>query len=128
MLLTHGDSITSVGKDLKMCAMSSSKVIAGIWKEDSRLFGVQFHPEVDITVNGQRMLQNFLVNVCGIAQTYTMECRKESCIRYIKEMVGNGKVLVLVSGGVDSTVCAALLTRALAPDQVYAVHIDNGES
>lgn len=108
--------------------MSSSNVIAGIWKEDSRLFGVQFHPEVDITLNGKQMMQNFLVNVCGIAQTYTMECRKESCIRYIKEMVGNSKVLVLVSGGVDSTVCAALLTRALSPDQIYAVHIDNGES
>lgn len=128
VLLTHGDSITNVGNDLKMCAISSSQVIAAIWKEDSRLFGVQFHPEVDITVNGQRMLYNFMVNICGIAQTYTMECRKESCIRYIKEMVGNSKVLVLVSGGVDSTVCAALLTRALSPDQVFAVHIDNGLS
>lgn len=126
MLLTHGDSITNVGNDLKMSAISSSQVIASIWKEDSRLFGVQFHPEVDITVNGQRMFYNFLVNICGIAQTYTMECRKESCIRYIKGMVGNSKVLVLVSGGVDSTVCAALLTRALSPEQVYAVHIDNG--
>lgn len=128
MLLTHGDSITNVGMQLKLCAMSSSQVIAGFWKEDLRLFGVQFHPEVDITINGQQMLHNFLVNVCGIAQTYTMECRKESCVRYIREMVGTSKVLVLVSGGVDSTVCAALLTRALSPDQVYAVHIDNGES
>lgn len=102
--------------------------MAGIWSEKLRIYGVQFHPEVDITVNGQKMLYNFLVNICGFAQTYTMECRKESCIRYIREMVGSSKVLLLVSGGVDSTVCAALLKCALSADQVHAVHIDNGTS
>lgn len=55
-----------------------------------------------------------------------MDCRKESCIKYIRDAVGTSQVLVLVSGGVDSTVCAALLTSALNPQQVHAVHIDNG--
>lgn len=72
------------------------------------------------------MLHNFLIRICGIEANYTMECRKESCIKYIRDAVGTSQVLVLVSGGVDSTVCAALLTRALNPQQVHAVHIDNG--
>lgn len=72
------------------------------------------------------MLHNFLIRICGIDPNYTMECRKEGCIQYIRSMVGTSQVLVLVSGGVDSTVCAALLTKALNPQQVHAVHIDNG--
>lgn len=127
MLLTHGDSITQIGDNLQLCAMSSSQVPAGIWNAQLRVYGVQFHPEVDITVNGQQMLHNFVVGICGVPQSYTMDCRKESCIKYIRDMVGNQKVLVLVSGGVDSTVCAALLKHALPANQIYAVHIDNGK-
>lgn len=73
------------------------------------------------------MLQNFLIKICGLVPSYTMECRKDYCMKYIRDIVGNSKVLVLVSGGVDSTVCAALLTRALKPEQIHAVHIDNGK-
>lgn len=72
------------------------------------------------------MLHNFLIKICALVPNYTMECRKEYCMKYIREKVGNSQVLVLVSGGVDSTVCAALLTRALKPTQIHAVHIDNG--
>lgn len=82
--------------------------------------------KVDITTNGQKMLENFLTKIAGLAPNYTMQCRKESCMKYIRDMVGQSQVLVLVSGGVDSTVCAALLTRALNPNQIHAVHIDNG--
>lgn len=126
VLLTHGDSITNVGNQLKVSAISASHVIAGIWNGEY-IFGVQFHPEVDITTNGQKMLHNFLIRICGLIPSYTMECRKESCMKYIREKVGDSQVLVLVSGGVDSTVCAALLTRALQPNQIHAVHIDNGK-
>lgn len=72
------------------------------------------------------MLQNFLIRIGGIDANFTIECRKDSCIKYIRDVVGTSQVLVLVSGGVDSTVCAALLTRALNSQQVHAVHIDNG--
>ncbi|XP_055302144.1 GMP synthase [glutamine-hydrolyzing] [Sitodiplosis mosellana] len=126
VLLTHGDSITETGDRLRLCALSASQVIAGVWNEEFRVFGVQFHPEVDITTNGQQMLRNFLMKICGMMPNFTMECRKESCMKYIREKVGTSQVLVLVSGGVDSTVCAALLTRALNPNQIHAVHIDNG--
>lgn len=94
------------------------------------------------------MLSNFLIDICGVAPNYTMNSRKEECINYIKEQVGQNKVLVsapwiflsfhsvntsvfvivqlLASGGVDSTVCAALLRVALDPKQIIVVHIDNG--
>lgn len=86
-----------------------------------------FLAQVDITTHGQQMLHNFLMRISGMIPNYTMECRKEGCIKYIRDMVGTSQVLVLVSGGVDSTVCAALLTRALNPNQIHAVHIDNGK-
>ncbi|XP_058446257.1 GMP synthase [glutamine-hydrolyzing] isoform X1 [Malaya genurostris] len=126
VLLTHGDSIDRVGSKLKISAYSSNRIVAGIYNEQQRIYGVQFHPEVDLTVNGKQMLSNFLFNICGLTQSFTMRNRQEECIVYIKERVGNSKVLMLVSGGVDSTVCAALLRTALKPEQVIAVHIDNG--
>ena len=93
---------------------------------EQRLYGCQFHPEVDLSVNGLAMMENFLVNVAGVSRSFTMERREVRCIEEIRRLVGTNKVLLLVSGGVDSTVCAALLHKALEPDQVYAVHIDNG--
>ncbi|XP_055543883.1 GMP synthase [glutamine-hydrolyzing] isoform X2 [Wyeomyia smithii] len=126
VLLTHSDSIDRLGANLKISAWSSNKIIAGIYNEQLRIYGVQFHPEVDLTVNGKQMLSNFLYNVCGVSPNFTIRSRREDCIQYIKEHVGNSKVLMLVSGGVDSTVCAALLRHALKPEQVIAVHIDNG--
>ncbi|KAI4456164.1 gmp synthase-related [Holotrichia oblita] len=125
VLLTHGDSIDKVAENFRPIAQSSS-FCAGISNEKLRLYGVQFHPEVDLTINGKAMLRNFLFDVAGLTGNYTMQGREADCIKYIKEAVGSNKVLVLVSGGVDSTVCAALLDKALKPDQIIAVHIDNG--
>ncbi|CAH1256849.1 GMPS [Branchiostoma lanceolatum] len=125
VLLTHGDSIDKVADGFKVIAKSGN-IVAAIADEKRRLYGVQFHPEVDLTENGQQMLKNFLIQACGCHGTYTMNCRETSCIQEIREAVGKHKVLVLVSGGVDSAVCAALLHKALDKDQVIAVHIDNG--
>lgn len=94
VLLTHGDSITELGANLQMCAISTSKVVAGIWNENKKIYGVQFHPEVDLTVNGQQMIENFLVDICGLKRDYTIDCRKTGCINYIREKIGNSKVLV----------------------------------
>lgn len=121
--------------------------MAGIGNDKLRLYGVQFHPEVDLTVNGRAMLKNFLFDIAGLTGNFTIQGRELECVNNIKETVGNNKVLVsdrdgsirriehsfensplqlLLSGGVDSTVCAALLHKALRPEQVIAVHIDNG--
>lgn len=103
-MLTHGDSITELGANLQMCAISTSKVVAGIWNEKQKIYGVQFHPEVDLTVNGQQMIANFLVDICGLNRNYTIECRKTGCINYIREKVGNSKVLVSFQFGLFRTI------------------------
>jgi GMP synthase (glutamine-hydrolysing) len=94
VLLTHGDSIERVCDKFKVCATSSSDIIAGIYNEQARIYGVQFHPEVDLTVEGKKMLNKFLIDVARLNPSFTINCRKEECIRYIREKVGNNKVLV----------------------------------
>ncbi|KAK1168494.1 GMP synthase [glutamine-hydrolyzing]-like [Acipenser oxyrinchus oxyrinchus] len=125
VLLTHGDSVDKVADGFKVIAQSGN-IVAGIANEQKKLFGVQFHPEVDLTERGREMLKNFLFEIAGCSGNFTVQNREEACIREIKEKVNNSKVLVLLSGGVDSTVCTALLNKALNQDQVIAVHIDNG--
>ncbi|EDV31028.2 uncharacterized protein Dana_GF15152 [Drosophila ananassae] len=126
VLLTHGDSVERVGDTLKVGGWSTNRIVTAIYNEVLRIYGVQFHPEVDLTINGKQMLSNFLYEICELTPNFTMGSRKEECIRYIREKVGSNKVLLLVSGGVDSSVCAALLRRALYPNQIIAVHVDNG--
>lgn len=94
MLLTHGDSIDRVCDKFKICATSSSDIVAGIYNEQLRIYGVQFHPEVDLTVQGKKMLANFLFEIARLTPSYTMASRKEECVSYIREKVGNNKVLV----------------------------------
>jgi GMP synthase (glutamine-hydrolysing) len=125
VLLTHGDSVDRVAECFRTTARSSN-FIAAIASDKLNLYGVQFHPEVDLTSNGKTMLHNFLFGIAGLTGNYTLRDRQAQCIQYISETVGNNKVLLLVSGGVDSTVCAALLHKALNKDQVIAVHINNG--
>ncbi|XP_031552012.1 GMP synthase [glutamine-hydrolyzing]-like [Actinia tenebrosa] len=125
VLLTHGDSIDKVANGLKVTAKSGN-IVAGIEHESKKLYGVQFHPEVDLTLEGATIFKNFLYGIAGLCGTYTVESRLQSCLREIKQTVGNNKILALLSGGVDSTVCAALLHKALGVDKVVAVHIDNG--
>lgn len=125
VLMSHGDSVEKLAPGFKAAAKSGN-VIAAIYNEDLKIYGVQFHPEVDLTENGMKMLENFLRKICGFKDTYALEDRINTSIEQIKKTVGNGKVLVLVSGGVDSAVSAALLLGALDPDNVYAIHVDHG--
>ena len=78
----------------KICATSSSDIIAGIFNEQARIYGVQFHPEVDLTLQGKKILSNFLIDIARLTPSYTMICRKDECIRFIREKVGSSKVLV----------------------------------
>ncbi|XP_052285932.1 GMP synthase [glutamine-hydrolyzing]-like isoform X2 [Dreissena polymorpha] len=124
VLLTHGDSLENIAKGFKAVA-TSGDIIAAIADEERKLFGVQFHPEVDLSTNGRQMMRNFL-SLAGFHFLYTMASREQECIEDIKRTAGNHRILMLLSGGVDSTVCAALLHKALPDDQVIALHIDNG--
>ncbi|EGG23702.1 GMP synthetase [Cavenderia fasciculata] len=126
VLLTHGDSVTMVAPGFKEICKSDGGVIAGVEDEKRKMYGLQFHPEVDLTTNGKKILENFLFGIAGCKGSYTLEDRESIAIKEIQQTVGTGKVLVLVSGGVDSTVCAALLTKAIGAERVVALHIDNG--
>jgi GMP synthase (glutamine-hydrolysing) len=126
VLLTHGDSLVDAGSELLVVARSSAGIIAGVMHKTRPLFGVQFHPEVDLTENGKQMFLNFLRSA-NLQFSFTMEDRETVAIRMIRERAGNGQqVLCLASGGVDSTVCAALLLKALGPERVVCIHINHG--
>ncbi|PAA58067.1 hypothetical protein BOX15_Mlig002927g2 [Macrostomum lignano] len=128
-LLTHGDHVSRVAPGLDVIGRSDGMVVAIATKESSsrRLYGVQFHPEVDLTPNGRCVFRNFLFDIAGLKGDYRMAERESSCLSYIRESVPSDcRVLMLLSGGVDSSTCAALLAKALRPDQIVAVHIDNG--
>lgn len=126
VLLTHGDSVEEVSPEFRLTAESMSGIPAAIEHKSKPFYGVQFHPEVDLSVHGKKMLQNFLYDIAKLTPNYTLENRKQIAIDYIHQRVGQSPVLVLVSGGVDSSVCAALLNEAIGKDKIYAIHIDHG--
>jgi GMP synthase (glutamine-hydrolysing) len=124
-LLTHGNSVGTVARNWQVIARSGD-IVAGIAHPDRKLYGVQFHPEVDLTPNGQTMLANFLINIAGLTADFSLQDREAAAIAHIRKVVGDREVLVFASGGVDSTVCAVLLAKALPPDKIHAVHVDTG--
>eukprot|EP00457_Paulinella_chromatophora_P003412 gb/GEZN01003419.1/.p1 GENE.gb/GEZN01003419.1/~~gb/GEZN01003419.1/.p1 ORF type:complete len:655 (-),score=122.11 gb/GEZN01003419.1/:143-2107(-) len=126
VLLTHGDCIEKVASGFTVTARTKGGVVASIENEEKRLYATQFHPEVDLTEQGSLMLKNFLYDVAKCEGTFSMQSRKHECLQYLRDTVREQSVLVLVSGGVDSSVCAALLLEALGPDKVFAVHVDTG--
>ncbi|CAF1162237.1 unnamed protein product [Adineta ricciae] len=125
VLLTHGDSIDKLGENLVSIGKSESFIVACADKEKP-IYGVQFHPEVDLTDNGMQIFKNFLFDIAHCRGTFTMGSRIDEAFTSIRSFVKDQNVFVLCSGGVDSSVCAALLTRALPPEQVKIVSIDNG--
>ncbi len=125
VLMSHGDTVKTIPEGFEIIA-KSGKEIAGVGSIDKKMYGVQFHPEVDLTENGMKILENFIRVVAGYKEVYALEDRIETSIKMIKEKVGDNKIICLVSGGVDSAVTAALLVKALNPDNIYAIHVDSG--
>lgn len=125
VLMSHGDSVKTIAKDFVPCATSGS-VVAAMGNEELHIYGVQFHPEVDLTVNGKKIMQNFLKKICGLSGNYILKDRIQTAIKKIRNQVGGNKILVLVSGGVDSAVSAVLLLHALDPEHIYGIHVDHG--
>ena len=125
VLMSHGDTVKIAPEGFKIIGRSG-EAIAAIGNVDKKMYGLQFHPEVDLTVEGTKILENFIRIVAKYQDFYALDDRIETSIKMIKEKVKDNKVVVLVSGGVDSAVTAALLTKALNPENVYAIHIDSG--
>ncbi len=125
VLMSHGDTVKVAPQGFEIIA-KSGEAIAGIGDVQRKMYGFQFHPEVDLTEEGMKMLENFIRKVANYKEVYALEDRIESSIKMIKEKVGNNKIIVLVSGGVDSAVTAALLVKALPAENIYAIHIDSG--
>ncbi len=130
--MSHYDSVTSLGPEFTELAYSKTLDLApdhrfaAIGSDALRRYGFQFHPEVDDTVHGDRMLSNFVVNICGCAASWTMDGYLDEQLGRIRAQVGERSVFLLASGGVDSTVAAVLLGRALGAERLHLLHIDNG--
>lgn len=125
VLMSHGDTVKIAPNGFEIIAKSGD-AIAAIGNESKKMYGFQFHPEVDLTENGMKMLENFIRKVAEYKEVYALEDRIQTSIKMIQDKVGDNKVIVLVSGGVDSAVTAALLVKALNPDNIYAIHVDSG--
>src|SRR5699024_6071302 len=108
VLMSHGDTVETLPDGFRTIAWSDG-VIAGVSNETQNIYGIQFEPEVDLTVNGKQMLSNFLRKIAHIADHYSLDNRIDNAINYIRNKVGDNPVIVLVSGGVDSAVSASLL-------------------
>ena len=123
--MSHGDYMARVPEGFRLTARSAACPNVAICDEDKGFYGVQFHPEVNHTQYGKQMLRNFLYEVCHAAGDWTMAEYKQQAIDSIRAKVGSGKVLLGLSGGVDSSVAAALLAEAVGK-QLTCVFVDHG--
>ena len=123
--MSHGDYMEKVPEGFSLVARSDACPNVAICDEARGFYGVQYHPEVNHTQHGIDMIRNFLYEVCGAAGDWSMGDYKETSIRSIREKVGSGRVLLALSGGVDSSVAAALLAEAIG-SQLTCVFVDHG--
>ncbi|MFH2066793.1 MAG: glutamine-hydrolyzing GMP synthase [Pseudomonadota bacterium] len=123
--MSHGDSIKSIPRGFSITASTENTPIAAIVNKNKRFFGLQFHPEVHHTPKGKKMLQNFLFPICGCKRNWTMKNFARNAISEIQETVGDKKVILGLSGGVDSSVAALLIHQAIGGN-LTCIFVDNG--
>lgn len=123
--MSHGDTIAKLPSNYKVIASTKDVAIAAYKVEGETTFGIQFHPEVYHSTDGTTILKNFLIDVCGCKQDWTPASFVESTISDLRAKVGNDKVVLGLSGGVDSSVAAELLHRAIG-DNLTCIFVDNG--
>ncbi len=123
--MSHFDYISEVAPGFEIVAHTANCPVAAAQNTDRKLYAIQFHPEVLHTVEGSKMLGNFVKNVCGCSGDWRMDSFVEESVKAIREKVGDGKVLLALSGGVDSSVAAGLLSRAIGK-QLTCVFVDHG--
>ena len=123
--MSHGDKVVGLPEGFSVTASSENAEIAAIENNEKKIYGVQFHPEVYHTRNGKKVLENFLFEICGARPDWSMESFIESSVESIRREVGGGTVLLGLSGGVDSSVTAVLLQKAIG-DRLHCVFVNNG--
>ncbi|HUR11050.1 MAG TPA: glutamine-hydrolyzing GMP synthase [Flavitalea sp.] len=125
--MSHADTILELPKDFELLATTESIPIAAFRKNGTGpvLYGLQFHPEVYHSIEGKKIIKNFLVNICGCAQDWTPAHFITDTIASLKNQIGERKVIMALSGGVDSTVAATLIHKAIG-DRLFGIFVDNG--
>ena len=123
--MSHGDSITSLPENFQIIATTESIPVAAFHVEDTNTYGIQFHPEVTHSVQGKILLRNFVVHICGANQEWTAEIFVENTVRELQKKLGKDRVVMGLSGGVDSSVAATLIHQAIGKN-LYCIFVDNG--
>ncbi len=123
--MSHGDTITELPNDFQIIANTESIPVAAYKVEDRPIYGIQFHPEVTHSLDGQKLLRNFVVHICGAKQDWTADIFVENTVRELQEKLGDDKVVMGLSGGVDSSVAATLIHHAIGKN-LYCIFVDNG--
>lgn len=123
--MSHADTILSLPDSFEIIASTDSILVAGFHIKETNRYGIQFHPEVTHTTEGKTLLQNFVVGICGAVQDWTPDQFVESTVADLKEKLGDDKVVLGLSGGVDSSVAAELLHLAIG-ENLYCIFVDNG--
>ena len=123
--MSHGDQVQELPKDFIALATTPTCPFAAARHRSRPFYGVQFHPEVTHTPRGEQIFQNFVYDICKCAGNWTMDNFIEQTVKRVRQQVGNGKVICGLSGGVDSSVVAALLHKAIG-DQLICIFVDNG--
>lgn len=123
--MSHGDTITQISDDYQIIASTDSVKVAAFQDKKLPVYGIQFHPEVTHSTEGKKLLENFIVGICGCKQSWTPAAFVESTIANLKQKLGNDKVVLGLSGGVDSSVAAVLLHKAIGKN-LYCIFVDNG--
>ena len=130
--MSHFDSVAEIGPDFQEIGVTltpdgeAEHRYAAIASDTLQRYGFQFHPEVDSTENGHKMIANFLYEICGCTSSWSMDGFIEQKEADIRKQVAGKSVFLLASGGVDSTVAAVLIGRAIGPDRLHLLHVDNG--
>jgi GMP synthase (glutamine-hydrolysing) len=122
---SHGDKLTKLPKGFKSVAVTENSQYAAIENRAKKMFGLQFHPEVAHTPRGKEIIANFVHNICGCGKNWTMRSYIEQAVEEIRAQVGNERVILGLSGGVDSSVAAALIHKAIG-DQLTCIFVNNG--
>ncbi|KAA9357217.1 glutamine-hydrolyzing GMP synthase [Larkinella humicola] len=123
--MSHADTITSVPDSFEIIASTETVRVAAFQIQNEPTYGIQFHPEVTHSTQGKTVLKNFVVDICGCSQDWTAESFVESTIAELKAKIGNDKVVMALSGGVDSSVAATLVHRAIGQN-LFCIFVDNG--